>query len=125
MKRIVNLQKFDENISQEIPFAPPNNVVTIFTFVVPSKCILRFTKFANYTDTPGGMGVIMWSIQRNGIPVSRYGALYDLIGQSFMPEELQTPNFKGSDVLTIVVTNGHTAALEMGIRVVFEIEGAD
>lgn len=122
MNRITNLQKFDENISQEIGIGA---TVTLFTFVVPSKCILRFTKFANYTGTPAAMGVIFWSIQRNGIPVSRYGALYDLIGQSFHPEEIQTPDLKGSDVLTVVVTNGHIAALDMGIRIVFEIEGAD
>ncbi|GAH74689.1 unnamed protein product [marine sediment metagenome] len=126
MRRIINVDEFDENISLNIPFAPPNNVVTLYTFVVPSHCILRFTKFANYTNVPAAVGVLMWSIQRNGIPVSKgnYGALYDIIGQSFKPEEIKIPNFTGSDVLTIVVTNGHTANLDMGVRVVFDLEEA-
>lgn len=123
MNRIVNVEEFDENISQLIPFAAPNNVVTLFTFVIPPKCILRLKKFANYTDTPAGVGAIIWSIQRNGIPVRRYGALLDIIGMSYHPEEIKTDIFRGSDVLTIVVTNGHIANLDMGVRVAFDLEG--
>ena len=118
-----HVTKFNENISQTIPFAPPNNVVTLFSFSVPSRAVLRVTKFANYTDTPAGVGTIIWSIRRNGIPIGKdnLGNLLDLIGLSYQPEEIEVQPLRGGDLLEVVVTNGHIANLIMGIRIVFEL----
>lgn len=116
-----HVQRIDENISQNISFVPPNNFVTLFTFQVPSRAVLRLTKFANYTDTPAGLGSIIWRILRNGIGVIRYEAILDIIGMSYCPEGIEVEEFKGGDLLTINVTNGYTANLIMGVRVVLEL----
>ena len=118
---ISHVRKFDENISQLIPFVAPGNTVTLFTFQVPSKSALRLTKFANYTDTPAAVGAISWSIKRNGIGINPYDNILDIIGQSYQPEEIEIDELRGADVLTITVTNGHVAIVQMGIRVKFEL----
>ena len=120
---ISHITKFNENISQSIPFVPPGNTVTLFSFQVPSRASLRLTKFANYTDTPAGVGSIIWSLRRNGIPISKdnLGAVLDIIGQSYCPEEIEVDEFRGGDLFEVVVTNGHVAALIMGVRLVFEL----
>ena len=120
---ILNVTEFDENISQIIPFVPPGNVVTLFTFQVPSKCVLRMRKFSNYTDTPASLGAISWSIRRNGIGVNPYDNILDIIGQSYQPEQIKISKLNGGDQLSVVVTNGHIANVQMGIRVVFDLEG--
>ena len=118
---ISHVRKFDENISQNVVFVAPNNVVTLFTFQVPSRAVLRLTKFANYTDTPASIGAISWSIRRNGIGVNPYDNILDIIGQSYQPEEIEMGEFRGGDLLSIVATNNHIANVLMGIRVKFEL----
>jgi len=113
-----HVQGIDENISQQVNIGL---TVTLFTFQVPSKAILKVQKFANYTDTPAGIGALIWSIRINGIPTARYGALLDIIGQSFHPEEIVLNELRGGDLLTILATNGHDANVLMGIRVVLEL----
>ena len=121
MKRIVNLQKFDENNSFNVGIGATQEV---FRFVVPPKCILRIRKFANYTDTPAAVGTgLTWHINRNGIGVIRYGNILDILGQSFQPEPVEIPPFRGSDLLTIVTVNGTAGAVLSGARIVFDLEG--
>ena len=121
MKTLVNVEEFDENISASIGIGL---TVTLFTFVVPSKCRLRFKKFANYTDTPAAVGTgLTWHINRNGIGVRPYDNILDIIGQSYQPEIISMATLKGGDVLTIVTVNGTAGIVLSGVRVAFDLEG--
>lgn len=123
MNRIVNLIPFDETHSANIG---AGLTVTLFTFVVPSHCIMRLKKFANYTNTPAAVGTgLTWHINRNGIGVFRYHNILDIIGQSFQPEDIDVPLFKGGDVLTVVTTNGTAGIVMSGIRIKFDLEDAE
>lgn len=120
MRSIVNVRHFDETHSFNV-LAGATQV--IYTFVVPPKCILRVLKFANYTDTPAAVGTgLTWHINRNGIGVHRYDNILDIIGQSYQPEEIDMPEFKGSDVLTVVTVNGTGGAVLSGARIIFDLE---
>lgn len=120
---ITNVQHFDETNSFALG-APLGTTQVIYTIAVPSKCILRIKSFANYTDTPAAVGGgLTWSIRRNGIPVSRYGLIVDIIGQSFKPETIFTDVLKGGDVLSIITINNSGLAIQSGARIVFDLEG--
>lgn len=123
MNRIVNVKEFDENFSANIP--NDGVPVVLFTFVVPPKCIVRIKKFANYTGTPAAVGAgLSWQINRNGIGLHRYDNILDIIGMSYHPEEIQTDEFKGSDILTLVTINNYAVgAVQSGVRIVFDLEG--
>lgn len=118
---LINIQPFDETNSFTVI---PAATQVIFTITVPPKCILRIKKFANYTDTPAAIGTgLTWSIQRNGIPIIRYGLILDLLGQSWQPEDIVTDTFKGGDVLSIVTVNGTAGNVISGARITFDLEG--
>ena len=114
--------KRDENISQTVGFVAPNNVVDLWTFVVPQKSVVRLLKFGNYIDLVAAWGAITWSIMRNGIADSRYGAILDQLGTSYQPQEIYMDDFHGGDTITIRVTNAHIANVDIGIRIVGELE---
>jgi len=122
MKRISNITPFDETHSINVGIGL---TVTLFTFVVPSQCVMRIKKFANYTDTPAAVGTgLTWHINRNGIGVFRYHNILDIIGLSYQPENINVPLFKGGDVLTVVTVNGTAGIVMSGIRITFDLEDA-
>ena len=118
MKYIV---KHDENISM---VHGQGLTITLFTFAVPQKAKMRLTHFSNYLSLPGHWGNVMWSIQRNGIGVAPYNAIFDQIGISSLPREIAPINYQGGDVLTVIaVDDGVIAqppALDTGIAIKFE-----
>ncbi len=121
MSPLININSFDETHSFTV-----NAGITqvIYTITIPSKCILRMKKFANYTDTPAAIGTgLTWSIQRNGIGVRPYELILDIIGQSYQPEVIQMATFKGGDVLSVITVNGTAGAVISGARIVFDLEG--
>ena len=121
MNPITNIQPFDETHSFTV-----NNGATqvIYTIVVPSKCVLRIKKFANYTDTPAAVGTgLTWSILRNGIGIHRYALILDIIGLSYQPENVNIPLLRGGDVLTVITVNNSGGAVISGARIVFDLEG--
>ena len=123
MNRISNITPFDEVHSINVGIGV---TLTLYTFTVPTHCVLRVKKFANYTDTPAAVGTgLTWHINRNGIGVFRYHNILDIIGQSFKPEDINVPLFKGGDVLTVVTTNGTAGIVMSGIRIKFDLEDAE
>lgn len=122
MNRISNVTPFDETHSAQIPIG---GTVILFTFPVPTHCVLRVKKFANYTDIPAALGTgLTWHINRNGIGVFRYHNILEIIGMSYQPEDVNIPVFKGGDVLTVVTVNGTAGIVLSGIRIVFDLEDA-
>ena len=119
---IINITPFDETHSANIGIGA---TVVLYTFTVPTHCVLRVKKFANYTNTPVAVGTgLTWHINRNGIGVFRYDNILDIIGVSYQPEEIQMPLFKGGDVLTVVTVNGTAGIVMSGIRITFDLEDA-
>ena len=89
MRRISNITPFDETHSINVGIGL---TVTLFTFTIPTHCVLRVKKFANYTDTPAAVGTgLTWHINRNGIGVFRYHNILDIIGLSYQPENINIP----------------------------------
>ena len=121
MNLITNIQPFDETHSFTVV---PAATQVIYSITVPSKCVLRLKKFANYTDTPAAIGTgLTWAILRNGIGITRYGLILDIIGQSYHPEDVSVPLFRGGDVLSIITVNGTAGNVLSGARIVFDLEG--
>lgn len=121
MNPITNIQPFDETHSFNVGIGLTQ---VIYSITVPSKCVLRVKKFANYTDTPAAVGTgLTWSIQRNGIGIHRYALILDIIGLSYHPEDVNIPLLKGGDILSIVTVNGTAGAVLSGARIVFDLEG--
>lgn len=116
---ISNTIEYDENISQAVGIGA---TVTLFTFQVPSRSVLKIMKFANYTDTPAAVGTgLTWHINRNGVGVRPYDNILDIIGQSYQPEKVTIAEFRGGDLLTIVTVNGTAGVVLSGIRILFEL----
>jgi len=84
---------------------------------------MLITHFGNYIDIVAAWGVVTWRMLKNGVHVNPYGAILDQLGRREEPREIAPINFNGGDTLTIVVTNAHTAAVQCGIAIKFEVMG--
>ena len=111
----------DENISM---LHPRGTTITLFSYRVPHKSKLTITHFSNYLNLPGHWSHVIWSIRRNGVGVSPYGAILDQTGLSTQPRLINRLIFNGGDELIITATDDNSIAqppeLATGVAIRYE-----
>ena len=96
----------------------------VWTYNVPTKCVLQFESFGNYLGTVAAWGTAYWYLAQNGVPVEFYGGtpnIFDQVGYAAQRQKIENKIFGGGNQLIFYGVNPTAAILDMGIGVGFHL----
>jgi hypothetical protein len=92
----------------------------IGTIEVPQNSKMKLLGIEPYVAPETALGLAIWRIRRNGIPVFPYNELVNKIHNNTMAAPIEPLEFMGGDTFEIFCENASAAPAQMGMVINFD-----
>jgi hypothetical protein len=97
---------------------------TLWSYTIPPRMTGLTQLIANGCDTAAAVnGTSFWSLRKNGIGISPYDLIYDILASTYLPRKAETLYLMGGDVISAFASNGYSSSAKWSFLLILDIYG--